>query len=811
MNELRNQNSRFREASLAFFLNFALAFAVFIPFIISKGGILTLIADFNKQQIPFGIYANQKIKTGDFYWAWSADLGSNFIGAFSFYNLGSPFFWLSLLFPAALYPYLIGPLLMLKYAVAGLTSQLYIKRFVKYPSSALLGSLLYAWSGFQMTNLQFNHFHDVVAFFPLFLLALEELAVEGKRGRFALMTALMACINYFFFIGQAVFAILYYCFRFANKRHRRNGDGFWRLGAGLLWEGVLGLMLAAWIFLPSALFVKGNPRSGLSAFDFDFVFHNARRYLMLLRAALFPSDPMGMNSALYGAEYSSSGFYLPLFGITAVYIYLRRCRGPLQRLFLCLIALALFPLSNSIFFAFNATYYARWLYMPTLMAALITVLFLERGVFDRDKSVLNRASLHSDEMRIRFDRYDLLVPGLATLFFSLLIFFWPESISGKLLYLPDYWFMNVVLAAAAYALTVILCVKTSGAVKSAAAEVKRRKRLIALAIVFTMILAGLNTLELVYRMQRSESFDRPESIQAKLYQAGEAIAKEMPRDHIYRIYHERVNWNISFTADLAPVNSFISTISPSIFKFYDSLGYQRFVYTEMPESYNGLLDFLSVEFIFDDKLRDDLEMFYEFKSKAGSVYVYRRDEADRLPFGFTMDRYLGMDEFLMVDQALRHKLLIEAVILDQETIDKLEAGDTAFVLTALSESDIRGLLDGSIEDARDKRQRNAPLTAIRHNRGFSLSYELDKPVYAYFTVPYDEGWSVTVNGEEKEIIEANGFMLLFLDAGSNLVEFRYRIPGMKIGSGISFSAWIVLFFYMKFRTDGHKALASESL
>ena len=57
---------------------------------------------------------------------------------------------------------------MLKYLVACYTAQMYLKRFTKTAWNAVPGALLYAFSGYQSTNLVF-HFHSVTAFFPLLL------------------------------------------------------------------------------------------------------------------------------------------------------------------------------------------------------------------------------------------------------------------------------------------------------------------------------------------------------------------------------------------------------------------------------------------------------------------------------------------------------------------------------------------------------------------------------------------------------------------------------------------------------------------
>lgn len=124
---------------------------------------------------------NYSLKNGSFLWTWYNDLGSNFIGTFSFYNLFSPFNMIGYVFPEKFFEYLIGPIFILKYGVAGLTSYLFFKRYVKNKNYALIGSLLYSFSGFQLTNILFYHFHDVFALFPLLLYTLDNLVYENKK------------------------------------------------------------------------------------------------------------------------------------------------------------------------------------------------------------------------------------------------------------------------------------------------------------------------------------------------------------------------------------------------------------------------------------------------------------------------------------------------------------------------------------------------------------------------------------------------------------------------------------------------------
>ena len=210
---LRTSQEKWNPYGKVFLLCLLTGCLIFVPYIVMGGGIFTIRADFIYQQIPFNMMANEAVKSGDVFWNWNTDLGSAFVG-YSFYNLGSPFFWLSLLFPGAVFPYLIGPLLILKCGVAGLTSYAFLQRYVKNKNYAVIAALLYAFSGYQSMNLLYNHFHDVVALFPLLLFTLDEMMENRRVGWFALAVALNALVNFVLFTGEVVFVVLYFVCRY---------------------------------------------------------------------------------------------------------------------------------------------------------------------------------------------------------------------------------------------------------------------------------------------------------------------------------------------------------------------------------------------------------------------------------------------------------------------------------------------------------------------------------------------------------------------------------------------------------------------
>ena len=176
-------------------------------------------------------------------------MGGSFVGNYAFYTLGSPFFWILSFFPSVMVPYLLGPLLALKYGTAGVTAYWYLRRYTKQNRVAFLGAVLYAFSGFQAGNVIYNHFHDAVAFFPLLLIGLDKLIDEKRKGVFALAVALNAMTNYFFFAGEVIFLGIY----FISKVIWCNRSKIKDIGH-CLFEGIVGIGISCFIFFPAIIF-----------------------------------------------------------------------------------------------------------------------------------------------------------------------------------------------------------------------------------------------------------------------------------------------------------------------------------------------------------------------------------------------------------------------------------------------------------------------------------------------------------------------------------------------------------------------------
>ena len=232
-----------------FILGFFCAFCLFLPFLVIDKGLFLYAGDYNSQQIPFYMYANNMIKQGNLDWSWATDLGTSMVNGYSFYLLGSPFFWLSCLFPYKWEPYVMPYLLMLKFATAALGAFCFLRRYAKDDNYAYIGAVLYAFSGFSVYNIFFNHFLESVAFFPFLLWSLDEFVLEKRRGTFVFFVAINLLNNYFFFIGQAVFLFIYFICKVTAGEYNIKIKEFLLLA----FESVLGCLCGIVLFVPNLL------------------------------------------------------------------------------------------------------------------------------------------------------------------------------------------------------------------------------------------------------------------------------------------------------------------------------------------------------------------------------------------------------------------------------------------------------------------------------------------------------------------------------------------------------------------------------
>ena len=770
-----------RDQMLRTMLLCALTAAIFfLPFYIIDGGFFHYAGDFNSQQISFYRYMNGFIKGAGYpdgmagaarsTFSWATDLGSGAMNAYSFYLYGSPFFWLSLIFPQNWLPYLMVPLLVLKFAVAGGGAYRYLCRYVSRSDHAVLGACLYAFSGFSIYNVFFNHFIDVVALFPWMLWALDETLYEQEEhyGLFAFWVGVNLLNNYFFFIGQVLFLVIYFICKLTTKDFPMNV----RLFVRLAFESLLGAALGFVLLWPAVLSILQNPRTIDLSSGWGFLtYSKVQQYLAILLSWILPPDSPYITSIWSEGiiKWTSMSAYLPLCSLAGAMAYWRARKGDSKKRIVATCAIfALVPVLNSAFYALNSSYYARWYYMPVLILCAMTA------------SALESPDISADEL-------DAPVRGIGWLMIATLAFALVPVQDGD----TKEWSLGVLQNPGQYAAVLsfgigglilyrLLCRRWRG---SQAFARRMTAVVLAFACAFSMVHIGIGK----FGQWHTDS-DLVEQ-----YTSAIKLKDDLPEGD-WRVDTYKTHDNLGLWLDKSSLQYFGSTAAPSILSFYPALGVKRDVRSEPDISNYALRGLLSVKYLIttpekqEDFLAaaDDGWSYYDTKD---GFMLYENE--NYVPMGFTYDYYITEESYETTVKNTRANLLMRALVLSEE-----DAETYGKYLEKLPDAKLDDLwYDTYVSDCADRRA-SACSSFQMTNSGFHAEITLKKDNLVFFSVPYDDGFTACVNGEETDVIRVDeGLMAVLAPAGENTIDFVYQADGYSLASKVSLAALAAFVLY----------------
>ncbi len=739
---------------------------IYIPFTIYELGCFFFLGDFNVQQIPFYSLAHEAVRNGEIFWNWNTDLGANFIGSYSFYLLFSPFFWLTLPFPNEAIPYLIAPLLILKTACAGLTSYLYISRFVKDRYYSLMGAVLYAFSGFLTYNIFFNHFHEVVVFFPLLLIAVEELVTNNKKGYLIAAVAINAMVNYWFFIGEVVFVIIYVIIRMTSKGWQMTPKKFFLIA----FEAVIGLLMAAVVLLPSVLAIMGNPRAGtddlIHGWNF-WIYWADQRQGAILQSLFFPPDLPSQPNFFpdHNAKWSSMNGWLPLVSTIGVFSFFKSYpQNWIKKLLATSLIMALIPGFNALFVLFNHSYYARWYYMPILIACLATAIAFENS---RTKTILKSTKL----------------TGFIVLFFVLAIGLTPDNVEdswaiGLMKYPIRFW---------VYSAVAVGCVLITYYLFKYLRHTEKFKEKLLLAIITVAVGFSWGFITLGKCYGDPGSYIRQVAIGMRDELITHSEEDPFVRTDIYQSMD-----NLGMYWQIPNIQAFHSIVPVSTMEFYPAVGIKRDVSSKPETKYYALRSLLSVKwhYVPMDKETEEHDWQihgFELWDSQGEFNIYENKYYLPMGFGYTQIASKEAIGSVTIDK-MYDTLLLE----DGEAVRRNRQYAT------INES-LTGFSSNTVNFG-ENYQEHLALSCYEFTidkYGFTAKSNLSEQVMMFFSVPYDSGWTATVNGKEAVVEKANiGFMAVQVPAGEAEIRFDYKTPGLDTGMIVSLIAVIITAVYL---------------
>ena len=759
---------RRRPALCAFLLSFLAAAALFLPFLVVDKGFFLYCGDFNSQQIPFYQYCQQFIRSGGGSFSWATDLGSGFLNSYSFYTLGSPFFWLSCLLPNRWLPYAMVPLLCLKFAVGGLGAFLWARRYTKTANGALLASVLFTLSGWGIYNIFFNHFIDCMVLFPYLLAALDAFVYDKQRAALPLAIAVNLLCNYFFFLGQALFVAIYFFLKLASRDYRVSLREFFLLA----FEVAVGCLLGCLLIFPAAASLLQNPRTTTHANGYGMLFYGkVHQYFAILRSLFVPPDPPYLPGIFSEGtvKWTSMSGYLPLVSLSGVLAWCRaRRRSPHKRILAVCLVMALAPILNSAFYAFNSSYYARWYYMPVLLMALATA----NAVEEEDVDLVGGIKLTA-----------ILTAAFAV--FGLV----PAKDE------EENWVIGVADNPAQFWLTLLLGL-LGLLIFYCIVSWYRGRRQFARILMGAVLSFGVVCGVIHLSIGKFPQWENDSDYKRMNYDVIDAI--ELPEDHFYRLDTYDCYDNLSLFLDKACIRCFNSTVAPSILQFYPDVGVKRDVSSKPEIDLYALRGLLSVEYLLmpagaqaDYEAEETRTGFvFDYLTGDGAYAVYRNENA--VPMGFTYDYYVLPETVESVSVSSRGNLYLRAIGLSEE-----QAAQYGRNMEELPDTLAGGFTyDSYVRDCADRRKDACDsFTATRS--GFVATITLEKENLVFFSVPYDEGFFATVNGEAAEVLNVDGGLIAIpAGAGENEIVLTLTPKWLPLSCALTAIGAVVYLVYL---------------
>ncbi len=820
-----------------FLLGTLLYIIAVLPSIIMRGGLFYYYGDYNLNYIEGAMLTQRSLRGGYIFWNPMLDWGSSLFNSFGASSGGfatSLFMYLLLPFPTEWVPYLLPLIMALRYGTAALTAFVWLRSLTKTDNAALIGALLYAFSGFQTINVVFGIFHDATAFFPLFLYSFDRLMQKKGKIGFVIMTAIMAFQSLFFFYGQVIFLLIYFFVRYfrprekwlpfkieaERARRRRNLKLFF---TALLY-GAIGVAITG-IFLIDSIsgLLQMNRVSSTVSGASIFAYGNGTTTWEIIKSMFFIPEQMGYQKLFFSTEISwaSVSLYLPCVSVSGVIAYFFFVKGRLKKDWRGKIAIILFVMSlvsvlNSIFSAFNIQYYARWFYVLILVFCLLTAIAFENneenGMKAGTKIVILFSVIFSAVM-ILSDNYYIYIIAISllnVLFLFYLVFGNRKADYGKR-------FIN---REATVIIAVLCCISTG-----------------------SVLFSGSN----IFPNEIAEHFE-------------EHAIKDPPKldmDEFGRIEGTDVN-NWTFAWNLPTTEDFVTVVTPSIYNVFDNLQFGRAQASTIYAKNAGLRQLLSTKYyiegfinaetdepaiiplralgitkpeksaesasssvvsstasgssasgsskksfeLFKDDGKDGIPVQFEKIGRMSDLDIYENQHF--IPMGFTFDHYILEEDI----ERLSKEGIDNAFDGNTLNLGETEEDDPVWVATRLLVKDLvlnekqaekyKDILKYD-DDAHEKpmsevdfcaecdKRAETSCTSFSYDRdGYFAETTLDRDNLVFFSIPWDRGFTAYVDGEKTEIEKVDfGFIAVPVTAGTHTIRLYFRPYYLKVGIAVS--------------------------
>lgn len=741
----------------------------FAPIWAIHGGEYIDLGDYFSQYVPFIKELKRMIKSGSLAWSWNSCLGDSFIGAYSYYTVFNPFAWLVAAFPDKYILYGTMLATILKFSVSMVAATLYMSRFCKKDIYAVIGSMLYTFSGLTLVNTYFYFFLDISAVFPFVLCGLEQLIVEKKRTMYIIALMFNAMINYYFFVSTVLIIVIYVVFRlelYKIASWKRNVKTF----GDIVISSFIGTGMAGIALIPAIYTILGSGKAMENIGANVILMYWPQNILERIRTFVAPIESGQYRAFFDGSIWSSTGLYLPVFGCTLV---IQRCikkRDWLKKICIFFSICYFVPVLNAAFNLYSSATYTRWLYSLVLLFSLSTVLVLEE--------IENKMQVFNKKLILCVSIFAMILQ-----IFPLIIYF---MYRGGINLLNRFASVCITEYFMGYSYIIVMLILTIGNYiilgYIAMSQVYNPKR------IFLCVVIGCCLNFITYNVINYVIHVQEENLEY-YYQKSMVEGYENKGNIFeYRVDHSGKIANYGLFKNMPSVSYFNSLQNPktSYFAYAVGIGENSWdISLSTPalgkEYVNALL---SVKYYYDYDGDYAIPEGFDYLKTENFVDIY--ENQNYIPIGFTYDTFCLEKDLTDMQPEERAKAMLSALCV-KEKDRKIASRYLRYKMNIDDTKDISQLVA-------ERNEQNCNYFKGT-SKGFETEIDLESAEILFLSIPNDTGWKIRINGERAEIIDVNfGLLGICCKSGKNIISATYHTPGWIYGivcSGIFILLWII--------------------
>ena len=740
-------------------------------------------------------------------WDFNNGLGIN---QFNF-NLFDPFLMLLygvgvVLGPAHMLLY-INVIQILKIMVAAFAFYWFLSQFSFSVLSRMITSYAYALNGFLLVWGQHYQFGTVVIYFPLMLLFCEKF-IQKKKGKalFPVMVFLCGIYSVYFTYMCLAATGLYLLFRILMLDGLTWKERMQRFLLGCA-EMIMGVGMSLVVFLPMAevlLNVSSRLESdGTGLLDFlrqCFTPYSRKFYLSMLKRMFSSNLQNGYGLAKGPQQYVMNYYEDPVLFCSTLAVFLnvqflavlrkadmtKRAKRVLYGVAALILVGTALPVGGTVFNYFTLPTQRYTFVLMTVFLLLMAWMwdYMRKGgklnlVLILAVTALMGWAYWCGYEQAGFQEYRtniliLTVTGILTAVCLTLLCF-----------LKDTQIRNVILGVMGVVL-VVNVVSEGGTNYQNRVTMKKTDVPAEVMVQETQRYEEMRTSddkEIKYRAE----IEKPQDFFREMYRVDLADCLNYLKENdptFYRVEKDYISGTVSMDSSgqgyrgISTYNSvmngnvkeFVETCYPELF-FAD---HNHYTFWNNVDD-NWLAAFLGVKYILSGNGEPD-ETKYKLLDQVGSLYIHENVLDAQTAHFYTQDISEESLKELCTEEN-REELLGEAIALEDGT----EIGDASESQTLKSEEQETAEQNSSV--TLDAPQKDSVVTG-------SVHAEADG--YALFMIPYEKGWSLTIDGEKAELLRGDiGFLACEVPEGDHTILLTFEAPGLKAGTIGSVLFWIL--------------------